>query len=117
MQEREKKAKKKERKKVGGTEASDGNHDGETVPTSNLPVVKEPKIEESSSTTTKRPQKPSQFTKQSKTKSIPPPLRYKGKRKMQQWIWIILTAVVVLTLFLLGNIGFFSNLGHNHRIF
>ena len=116
MQEREKKAKKKERKKVAGTEASDGSHDGETVPTSELPVVKEPEIEESPLTMTKRPQKPSQFTKQSKAKSIPPPLRIRGKRKMQQWIWIILTAVVVLALFLLGNIGFYSNLGHNLRM-
>ncbi|GFS38168.1 hypothetical protein Acr_00g0056100 [Actinidia rufa] len=114
--EREKKAKKKERKKVPGTETSDGSHDGETVPTSELPVVKEPKIEESPLTMTKRAQKPTQFTKQSKTKSIPPPLRYRGKRKMQQWIWIILTAVVVLALFLLGNIGFYSNLGHSLRM-
>ncbi|PSS19891.1 Proton pump-interactor like [Actinidia chinensis var. chinensis] len=114
--EREKKAKKKERKKVAGTEASDGSHDGETVPTSELPVGKEPEIEESPLTMTKRPQKPSQFTKQSKVKSIPPPLRIRGKRKMQQWIWIILTAVVVLALFLLGNIGFYSNLGHNLRM-
>ncbi|PSS17188.1 Proton pump-interactor like [Actinidia chinensis var. chinensis] len=114
--EREKKAKKKERKKVPGTEASDGSHDGEAVPTSELPVVKEPKIEESPLTMTKRPQKPTQFTKQSKTKSIPPPLRYRGKRKMQQWVWIILTAVVVLALFLLGNIGFYSNLGHSLRM-
>ncbi|GFS35928.1 hypothetical protein Acr_00g0042770 [Actinidia rufa] len=115
-QEREKKAKKKERKKVAGTEASDGSHDGETVPTSELPVAKEPEIEESPLTMTKRPQKPSQFTKQSKVKSIPPPLRIRGKRKMQQWIWIILTAVVVLALFLVGNIGFYSNLGHNLRM-
>ncbi|KAI8549085.1 hypothetical protein RHMOL_Rhmol07G0323600 [Rhododendron molle] len=116
--EREKKAKKKERKKAAASEGSDGNNEGETVLTSESPffTAKEAETEESLVTITKRPQKASQFTKQSKTKSIPPPLRNRGKRRMQQWIWIIFTVVVVLALFLLGNIGFYSNLGHNLRM-
>ncbi|KAH7846259.1 hypothetical protein Vadar_011826 [Vaccinium darrowii] len=116
--EREKKAKKKERKKAAASEGPDGNNEGETVPTSEsrLITAKEAETEESPVTSTKRPQKASQFTKPSKSKSIPPPLRNRGKRRMQQWIWIIFTAVVVLALFLLGNIGFYSNLGHNLRM-
>lgn len=118
VQEREKKAKKKERKKAAASEGPDGNNEGETVPTSEsrLITAKEAETEESPVTSTKRPQKASQFTKPSKSKSIPPPLRNRGKRRMQQWIWIIFTAVVVLALFLLGNIGFYSNLGHNLRM-
>ncbi|KAI8003529.1 Proton pump-interactor 1 [Camellia lanceoleosa] len=116
--EREKRAKKKEKKKSAAAEDADGNHEGEAVPTSESPVVttEEPEIRENPSTITKRPQKVVQFTKQSKTKSIPPPLRNRGKRRMQQWIWIILVGLLVLALFLLGSIGFYSNLGHNLRM-
>ncbi|XP_059636349.1 uncharacterized protein LOC132278552 isoform X2 [Cornus florida] len=114
--EREKKARKKERKKGVAIEATDGNNEGETAPTSENPIetTKEPEMKERAMSVTKRPQKPSRFTKQSKVKSIPsipPPLRNKGKRKMQTWMWVILAILVVLALFLLGNIGFSFDLG------
>lgn len=116
--EREKRAKKKEKKKSAAAEDADGNNEGEAVPTSESPVVttEEPEFKENPSTITKRPQRLVQFTKQSKTKSIPPPLRNRGKRRMQQWIWIILVGLLVLALFLLGSIGFYSKLGHNLRM-
>lgn len=106
---------KKERKKACGAEVPDCNNSGESGPSSEIltQTIKEAEIKDSSpAATTKRPQKPSLFIKQSKTKSIPPPLRNRGKRKMQQWMWVIFTCVVVIILFLLGNIGFFSNLSN-----
>ncbi|KAL6982575.1 hypothetical protein U1Q18_015965 [Sarracenia purpurea var. burkii] len=117
--EREKRAKKNKKKRAAVAEATDGNNEGDTASSSESAVVttKEPEIEESLSTITKKPQKQFQFRKQSKAKSIPPPLRNRGKRKrIQQWIWIIVTAVLVLAVFLLGNHGFYSNLGQNLRM-
>uniref|UniRef100_A0A5B6YGL3 Putative microtubule-associated protein futsch isoform X1 n=1 Tax=Davidia involucrata TaxID=16924 RepID=A0A5B6YGL3_DAVIN len=109
--ERDKRARKKDRKKATAAEAPDGNNEGETAPTSETPIetMEEPGIRESPMTVTKRPQKPSQFTKQSKAKSIPPPLRNRGKRRMQQWMWVILPTLLVLALFLLGNGSFSQN--------
>ena len=105
---------KKERKKADGAEVPDGNDIGECTPKSEIVpgTIKESEVKYCFPTVTKRSQKPSVVVKQSKTKSIPPPLRNRGKRKMQQWMWIILTCVVVIALFLLGNIGFFSNLSN-----
>ena len=102
------------RKKAGGAEVPDGNDIGECTPKSEIVpgTIKESEVKYCFPTVTKRSQKPSVVVKQSKTKSIPPPLRNRGKRKMQQWMWIILTCVVVIALFLLGNIGFFSNLSN-----
>ncbi|CAH9096187.1 unnamed protein product [Cuscuta europaea] len=58
-----------------------------------------------------------QCTKQSKTKSTPlPPLRNKSKRRLQQWLRIILTSIVVIVLFLLGNIGFFASLKQRQNV-
>lgn len=112
--EREKRLRKKERKKAGGAEVPDGNNSGECSPKSEIVsgTIKEPEVKYCSPTVTKRSQKPSVVVKQNKTKSIPPPLRNRSKRKMQQWMWVILTCVVVIVLFLLGNIGFFSNLSN-----
>ncbi|KAL3505531.1 hypothetical protein ACH5RR_035372 [Cinchona calisaya] len=114
--EREKRLRKKERRKAGGAEVPDGNNIGESIPSSEslALTVKELEIKENPpAATIKRPQnKSSLFMKQSKTKSIPPPLRNRGKRKIQQWMWVIISCIVVIVLFLLGNIGFFSNLSN-----
>jgi hypothetical protein len=56
---------------------------------------------------TKRPQKPSEFAKQTKYKSMPLPLRNRGKRKRQTWMWALLSLLVVIALFFVGNRGFF----------
>lgn len=112
LKEREKRLRKKERKKGSISETQSESNDGETalISTSPRETVKEPEATENLQTTTKKPQKPSQYTKQMKTKSIPPPLRNRSRRKLQQWIWLTLSCIVVIALFFLGNIGFFSNL-------
>ncbi|CAL9127532.1 unnamed protein product [Musa textilis] len=52
----------------------------------------------------KRPSRPVVTAKQhNKIQSIPLPLRKKGKRKMATWMWVLLTVMVVLLLFLAGN--------------
>lgn len=106
---------KKERKKVPGAEIPDGNSLGENASSSEIETetMKELEIRDTlASAAPKRPQKPSLVTKQSKTKSIPPPLRNRSKRKMQQWMWVIITCMLVIFLFVLGNVGFFSNLSN-----
>lgn len=114
--EREKRLRKKEKKKsVPGDVAHEYNSNGEDAATSGITIAtisKESEVKESNSiSTSKKPQKPSTlFIKQSKPKAIPPPLRNRGKRRMQQWLWMISVVVVVLALFLLGNTGFFLNL-------
>lgn len=59
--------------------------------------------EEKPVTVTKRSQKPSKYTKAAKAKSIPPPLRNRGKRKVQSWMWILLACFLVIVLFFLGK--------------
>ncbi|CAN4124887.1 unnamed protein product [Withania somnifera] len=96
LKEKEKRLRKKERKKGVG-ETQSGSNNGETAMISPSPreTLKEPEAAENSQTTTK---KPSQYTKQLKNKSIPPRL------------WLTFYCVVVVALFFLGNIGFFSHL-------
>lgn len=54
--------------------------------------------------TKNRPSRPVVTAKQyNKIQSIPLPLRKKGKRKMATWMWVLLTVLVVLLLFLAGN--------------
>ncbi|KAK4358367.1 hypothetical protein RND71_023977 [Anisodus tanguticus] len=112
LKEREKRLRKKERKKGSVGEIQSESNDGEIalISTSPREIVKEPEATDPQ-TSTKKPQKPSQFAKQMKPKAaIPLPLRNRGRRKLQQWIWLTLSCVVVIALFFLGNIGFFSNL-------
>ena len=68
---------KKKRKKAGGAEVPDGNDIGEYTPKSEIVpgTIKESEVKYCFPTVTKRSQKPSVVVKQSKTKSIPPPLR------------------------------------------
>ncbi|XP_055809631.1 uncharacterized protein LOC129879916 [Solanum dulcamara] len=112
LKEKEKRLRKRERKKGSVGETHSESNDGETalISTSPRETVKEFEAAEHSQTITRRTQKPSQYTKQMKTKSIPPPLRIKSKRKWQQWFWLFLSCLIVIALFFLGNIGFFSHL-------
>lgn len=111
QKEKEKRLRKRERKKgVGETQSEINYGESALISTSPRETFKEPEATENSQITTKKPQKPSQYTKQLKNKSIPPPLRNKNRRKLQQWLWLILSCVVVIALFFLGNIGFFSHL-------
>nr|DAD41903.1 TPA_asm: hypothetical protein HUJ06_016226 [Nelumbo nucifera] len=107
--EREKRARKKERKKAATEETTDGVNERESSPSSeNTPpeATPEPEIKEKPPTVAKRPQRPSSLSKQIKTKPLPPPLRNRGKRRMQTWMWVLVAALLVLALFLVGNIGF-----------
>ncbi|KZV43086.1 microtubule-associated protein futsch [Dorcoceras hygrometricum] len=107
--EKEKKMRKKERKKAASasTDVNDSSETGEST----MDVVKEEiqLSDNSSCATTKRTNKTSIASKQSKTKSLPPALRNRNKRKWQQWMWVSLTSVVVILVFWLGNMGFFAN--------
>jgi len=113
MQEREKKARKKEKKKASGEEATDGAVELEIAQSLETPTetTKESETREKPMTVTKRSQKPLQFTKPAKAKSIPPPLRNRGKRRMQTWMWVLVAAMVVFALFLVGNSSFSFNFG------
>lgn len=112
LKDKEKRLRKRERKKGSVSETQSENNDAETalISTSPRETIKEPEATENSQTLTRRHQKSSQYTKQMKTKSIPPPLRNKNKRKWQQWVWLFLSCLVVIALFFLGNIGFFSHM-------
>ncbi|XP_021815571.1 calponin homology domain-containing protein DDB_G0272472 isoform X2 [Prunus avium] len=107
--EREKRVKKKERKKATTTKATNGISEGDSAPdpSSDTPTEtpEQSETKEKPITVTKRSQKSSQFTKQTKVKSIPLPLRNRSKRRMQPWMWVLLTVLVVLALFFLGNGG------------
>ncbi|XVF03854.1 hypothetical protein REPUB_Repub05bG0028900 [Reevesia pubescens] len=114
--EREKRAKKKERRKMAA--AATGGSASVTdevvsASTSETPAEtpKESENKEKPVIIGKRSQKPSQFTKQTKAKSIPPPLRNRGKRRMQTWMWVLLTLLVVFALFLVGNYNFSFSFG------
>ncbi|KAL5778450.1 hypothetical protein ACOSP7_011376 [Xanthoceras sorbifolium] len=106
--EREKKARKKEKKKVGVAEDTSVTNEEESAPITETPTETPTisDVKDKSTTVTKKPQKQSQFTKQTKLKSVPLPLRNRGKRRMQSWMWVLIAALVVFALFLLGNSGF-----------
>ncbi|KAF3623479.1 putative amino-acid permease BAT1 -like protein isoform X1 [Capsicum annuum] len=113
LKDKEKRLRKRERKKGSASETHSENNDGEItlISTSTRGIVREFEVGESSSQSiTKKTQKPSQYTKQMKTKAIPPPLRNRGRRRWQQWFWMVLSCVAVVGVFFLGNIGFFSHL-------
>lgn len=106
---REKRAKKKERKMAAETEGGNGCDERESIIIPDTPseaLKEESENMDKQAMTMKRPQKSSQFTKQSKTKSIPPPLRSRSKRRMQPWMWVLLTTLIVLALFFVGQSGF-----------
>ncbi|XP_031270104.1 axoneme-associated protein mst101(2) [Pistacia vera] len=111
--EKEKRARKKGKRKTAATDDSDLMNEGESAANAET-LVETPQsfeIKEKSLTVTKRPQKASQFTKQSKAKSVPLPLRNRGKRRMQTWMWVVISALLVVALFLLGNSSFPSKFG------
>ncbi|XP_021646403.2 uncharacterized protein LOC110639671 isoform X2 [Hevea brasiliensis] len=104
--EREKRAIKKEKRKALAEEVNAVN-EGDFSQGFEPPIeTKESETSEKPKTVTKRSQKPLPFTKQTKSKSMPPPLRNRGKRRMETWMWVLLTALLVLGIFLPGNGNF-----------
>ncbi|MED6192817.1 hypothetical protein PIB30_013708 [Stylosanthes scabra] len=102
--EREKKLRKKERRKAASTETAE-NTEQEPAPISETVTrsTEESDQSEKPVEVTKRSQKPSQYTRQSKAKSIPLPLRNRGKRRIQPWMWAVIAVLAVVALFFLGN--------------
>ncbi|XP_042006534.1 CAP-Gly domain-containing linker protein 1-like isoform X2 [Salvia splendens] len=117
--EREKRLRKKERKKAVGTDANDiTNNNCETAASSESAAENNSKdvdVKETTTATTKKAQKPWLAAKHSKGKSIPPPLRNRNKKKLQQWMWVGITSIIILVLFWLGNMGMFSNVALKRR--
>ncbi|KAL3830565.1 hypothetical protein ACJIZ3_019367 [Penstemon smallii] len=104
--EREKRLRKKEKKKVDVND-SKSNCDSAPISEGAMEIVKE--IEPTKEINNpKKAQKP---LKQNKTKSVvpPPALRYRNRKKWQQYMWLAATSLAVFALFWLGNIGMFSN--------
>lgn len=98
---------KKERKKANATEGTNGVDDegDSAVAPSFTPKEEESETKENPKTISKRPQKASQFTKQTRGNPIPLPLRNRNKRRMQPWIWVF-AVLAVFALFLVGNSNF-----------
>lgn len=103
-QEREKRARKKERRKAASAVTAD-NIEQESAPTSEILTrsLEEHDQSEKPTELTKKPQKPSQFTKQTKPKSVPLALRNRGKRRIQPWMWVLIAVIVAAALFYVGN--------------
>ncbi|KAK4860069.1 hypothetical protein QYF36_016886 [Acer negundo] len=107
--EREKRARKKDKKKVAAADDASVTNEEESAPSTETPTETPAlaDVKDKSTTVTKKTQKISQFTKQTKSKSVVPlPLRNRGKRRMQSWMWVLIAALAVFALFLLGNSGF-----------
>ncbi|KAG4203926.1 hypothetical protein ERO13_A04G015650v2 [Gossypium hirsutum] len=105
---REKRAKKKEKQKAVATAADTGIEDEALSACSTSETLAETSKEIENkekpiAATTERPQKASKFVKQAKVTAIPPPIRNRGKQKMRPWMRVILTFLVILALFFLGN--------------
>ncbi|RDX85116.1 Proton pump-interactor 1, partial [Mucuna pruriens] len=102
---REKRAKKKERRKAASTADTAENTEQESAPISETLTrsMEEFDQSENPAEVTKKPQKPSQFARQTKTKSIPLALRNRGKRRIQPWMWILVAVIVAVALFYVGN--------------
>lgn len=105
--EKEKRAKKKGKKKGFASEIAET--EPAELPESLSETIREPEVTEKPVTLAKKSHKPALYTKQVKTtKSIsspPAPLRNRGKRRVPQWAWWLVLAVLIVALvFPLGNL-------------
>lgn len=103
---------KKEKKKSAATSNTANDGDGDHAPapaTDSRPPENAPEHDNQSVTASKRPSRPSVAAKQyNKTPPVPLPIRNRGKRKIRTWMWVVLTTLLVLALFLAGNYISFS---------
>ncbi|OVA00710.1 hypothetical protein BVC80_9085g130 [Macleaya cordata] len=115
--EREKRARKKERKVAAAAlvEGENGGIEGESDPSSEntqpettTNAQEQPETKDKAGVVTKRRTQKQvvSVAKQTKVKALPPPLRNRGRRRMQPWMWVLLTALIIVALFLVGNIGY-----------
>ncbi|XP_068651818.1 uncharacterized protein [Aristolochia californica] len=108
--EREKRARKKERKRGVQADGSSGNvsEDISQILSENACAEpdQEPEIKEKPATVVRRYSKSMAAVK---TKSLPPlPLRNRGKRRLQPWMWCALFAIALIVVFLAVNSTFSS---------
>lgn len=106
MQEREKRARKKGKKKAVSTEDVETiEQDSAASPSSETltRTIEESDQSEKPVEVTKRSVKPSQFIKQNKVKSLPMSIRNRGKRRIQPWMWVVIAVLVIAALFYIGN--------------
>lgn len=107
MQEREKRARKKGKKKAVSTEdaVEKIEQDSAASPSSETltRTIEESDQSEKPVEVTKRSVKPSQFIKQNKVKSLPMSIRNRGKRRIQPWMWVLIAVLVIAALFYIGN--------------
>ncbi|KAI3921840.1 hypothetical protein MKX01_005529 [Papaver californicum] len=116
--EREKKARKKEKKVAAAAAGEEGatGDEGESAPslgntthpeaTSNT-SPEQPGIKEKAAAAVITKRKGAQkLLAQPKVKALPATLRNRSKRRMQPWMWVLLTAIVIVALSLLGNSGY-----------
>ena len=103
MQEREKRAKKKERRKTSSAVTAENTEQESAHTTETLTSVEESDLTEKTAEVTKKPQKTSQFTRQTKVKSVPAALRNRGKRRIQPWVCVLIALVVAVALFYVGH--------------
>ncbi|KHM99032.1 hypothetical protein glysoja_024332 [Glycine soja] len=102
--EREKRAKKKERRKAGSAvTAENTEQESAPIPETLTRSVEEFEQTEKTAEVTKKPQKTSQFTRQTKVKSVPAALRNRGKRRIQPWVCVLIALVVAVALFYVGH--------------
>ncbi|KAK1266477.1 Proton pump-interactor 1 [Acorus gramineus] len=108
---REKREKKKERKRAVAGGLVSGVTEGEITPESDnnpsetTPPAPETKDKAPTTAVAKRSSRPQVVVKQ-KVRPLPPPLRNRGRRKMQTWMWAALVALALVALFLASNYGF-----------
>ncbi|KAK1314080.1 Proton pump-interactor 1 [Acorus calamus] len=108
---REKREKKKERKRAVAGGLVSGVTEGEITPESDnnpsgtTPPAPETKDKAPTTAVAKRSLRPQVVVKQ-KVRPLPPPLRNRGRRKMQTWMWAALVALALVALFLASNYGF-----------
>ncbi|KAI3969660.1 hypothetical protein MKX01_020221 [Papaver californicum] len=115
--EREKKARKKEKKVAAAAAGEEGaiGDERESAPslgntthpeaTSNT-AQEQPGIKEKAAAVVTKRKGAQKLLAQSKVKALPATLRNRSKRRMQPWMWVLLTALVIVAIFLLGNSGY-----------
>ncbi|XP_061373404.1 proton pump-interactor 1-like [Gastrolobium bilobum] len=102
---REKRAKKKERRTSASADTAD-NTQQECAPSleTQTTITEECDQSEKPAEITRRPQKPSHFTRLTKIKSsLPMPLRNRGRRRIQPWMWVLIAVLVAVVMLFVGN--------------
>ncbi|XP_072991030.1 uncharacterized protein [Typha latifolia] len=114
---RDKKRAKKEKKKAAAiVDSLNGGDESDSAPTDSSAPEIAPDFDVSVGTSSKRPSRRGGAMKQHYwTQPVPLPLRNRGKRKIRPWMWVVLSILLVLALFLVSSN--FSSLSFNRTHF